>query len=118
MATLTSKHSDRLGEGFTALCGGALALNLLLVVALLGVLCVNGMGYFWQRNLVLLELDDGARILGELHDREEIPAPASGGEEEKRSTAVRLMVDSFSSYPVVLPALFYSSLPIVQGMVP
>jgi phosphate transport system permease protein len=69
----------------TALCGGALALNLFLVVALLAVLIINGGGYFWPHELVRLELADGSRILGELHDREEIP-PGDGdtGEPETR----------------------------------
>ena len=74
MATQHSKRSDMIGEGMTSLCSGALALNLLLVVALLAILVVNGMGYFWQRDLVEVELEDGTRILGEVHDREEIPA--------------------------------------------
>ena len=39
---IRSKRTDLLGEGLTALCGGALGLNLLLVVALLAVLAVNG----------------------------------------------------------------------------
>jgi phosphate transport system permease protein len=74
-----SGRGDLLGEGLTALCGGALALNLLLVVALLAVLSANGMSYFWQKELVQLELDDGRRILGEIHDREPIPTPSTGG---------------------------------------
>jgi phosphate transport system permease protein len=69
-----SKHTDLLGDGLTALCGGALALNLFLVIALLAVLVINGGGYFWPRELVRLELDDGSAVMGELHDREEIPS--------------------------------------------
>jgi phosphate transport system permease protein len=61
-----------MAEGLTALCGGALALNLILVVGLLAVLAVNGLGFFWQRELVSLELEDGTRILGEVHDRESV----------------------------------------------
>jgi phosphate transport system permease protein len=70
----------------TALCGGALAFNLLLVVALLVVLGINGMGYFWQGPLVHLRIEDGTRLLGELHGREEIPG--TGG----TATRVRLKV--------------------------
>jgi phosphate transport system permease protein len=66
-------RTDVLGEGLTALCGGALAFNLLLVAALLGVLVVNGMGHFWQDDLWLVELGDGSRLLGEITDREEMP---------------------------------------------
>jgi len=73
MTSKRSKRSDMLGEGLTSLCSGALALNLLLVVALLAILVVNGMGYFWQHDLVEIELDDETRVLGEIHEREETP---------------------------------------------
>ena len=69
-----ASRTDPLGVGLTALCGGALAFNLLLVVALLGVLAANGLGYFWQRPLVEFWLDDGTRRLGEIHDREPLPS--------------------------------------------
>jgi phosphate transport system permease protein len=55
------------------------------------VLCVNGMSYFWQRELVLLELDDGSRILGEVHDREEVPDDDMVTGDEPR-TRIRLKV--------------------------
>jgi phosphate transport system permease protein len=75
-----SKRSDVLGEGLTALCGGALGFNLLLVVALLVVLSVNGLGYFWQKDLVRIETEDGSILMGEIHDREEIPNTGIDGE--------------------------------------
>jgi len=80
----------------TSLCGGALALNLLLVIALLGVLAINGMGYFWQKELVQLDLVEphdvqGATILGELHDREPVPL-ADGEDPASQGTRVRLKV--------------------------
>lgn len=62
-------RTEAIGRSLTWLCGGALALNLLLVVGLLGLLVVNGGAYFWQRGLVQVELDDGRRLLGELHER-------------------------------------------------
>jgi phosphate transport system permease protein len=71
---------DRWGDSLTALCGGALALNLLLVLALLGLLARQGLAAFRQGELRLVELDDGTRHLGEVHDREEIPPDAGGGE--------------------------------------
>jgi len=77
-ATRAARRSDLLGEGLTALCGGALALNLLFVAALLAILAVNGLGYFWQRPLVQLELRDGRSLLGEIHEREPIPPAADG----------------------------------------
>jgi phosphate transport system permease protein len=64
---------DRLGESLTSLCAGALALNLVGVMALLVLLGVHGLAYFWQKDLVLVELRDGSRQLGEIQDREPIP---------------------------------------------
>jgi len=65
-------RSDIVGDGLTALCAGALAANLVLVVALLVVLAANGMGHFWQGRLLELELREEQRILGEVHERERI----------------------------------------------
>jgi phosphate transport system permease protein len=90
MATKHNKRSDRLGAGLTSLCSGALALNLLLVVALLAILVVNGMGYFWQRTLVEYELDNETRVLGEVHDREEIPAEIAGTPEGTTDYRIRM----------------------------
>jgi len=86
-----SKKADWLGDGLTALCGGALAFNLLLVVALLAVLCANGLGYFWQDPLLSIELDDGTRLLGEVKDREEIPQ-AEGADAAEAATRIRMRV--------------------------
>src|SRR5687767_5381107 len=74
---------DLLGQSLTALCGGALALNLLLVVALLALLAANGLGYFWQKPLERFELADGRVLLGEVHDADVAPLAAGetvGGE--------------------------------------
>lgn len=63
-------RTEAFGRSMTWLCGGALALNLLLVIGLLGLLLVNGGAYFWQRDLVRVTLDDGRQLLGEVHERE------------------------------------------------
>ncbi len=64
------RRTDVLGDSFTALCGGALALNLLLVVGILGLLAWNGGRYFWQRDLTELTLRDGGKVLGEVWETE------------------------------------------------
>jgi len=73
-----------LSNGLVALSGGALALNLLLIVGLILLIAVNGLGTFWQKRVVKLTLSDGTRLLGEIHDREPLP----GGE----GTRIRLKV--------------------------
>src|SRR5215208_2541834 len=68
------RRSDFLGRSFTWLCGGALAFNLLLVLAILGLLAYNGLSYFWQRDLIQLTLADGTRVLGEVWEHEKLDA--------------------------------------------
>lgn len=68
------RWSDFLGQSLTWLCGGALAFNILLVLAILALLTWNGFGYFWQEDLVEITLKDGTRHLGEIWEEEIIPA--------------------------------------------
>jgi phosphate transport system permease protein len=78
--TATSQRQrDFLGMSFTALCGGALALNLVLILGLLALIGWQGGRYFWQKDLLQVELTDGRKLLGEVHSFEEIPASAGGG---------------------------------------
>jgi phosphate transport system permease protein len=80
-----TRPSDLPGRAMTWLTGGTLALNLLLVAGLLAVLIWNGVGVFWPRPIVLLTLSDGSKVLGEIHDREDIPS-----EDAKAVVATRL----------------------------
>jgi phosphate transport system permease protein len=68
------RRSAALGQALTWLCGGALALNLLLVIAILALLAWNGLGYFWQKDLIELTLKDGRRVLGEVWNEEKSAA--------------------------------------------
>ncbi len=67
-------RSDILGQSLTWLCGGALALNILLVVGIMLLLAWNGLGYFWQRELVQITLKDGNRMLAEVWEVEKVVA--------------------------------------------
>jgi len=76
MAAADRRRRDLLGETLTSLCGGALALNVLLILALLGILAANGLPTFWQRPLALFTLTDGSRLLGEvLESQPLLPEP-------------------------------------------
>ncbi len=72
--TTSQRRRDFAGVSFTALCGGALALNLVLIVALLSLIGWQGGRYFWQKDLLEVELQDGRKILGEVHALELIAA--------------------------------------------
>ena len=51
----------------------AVAASLLMVAGLLLLVLVNGLGYFWPRDVARLELVDGQVIIGEIVGREPIP---------------------------------------------
>ena len=61
------------GTLFIWLAGGALACSLLLIGGLLALIFINGMGYFWPKDLVQLTLKDDTRVLGEIVDTQPIP---------------------------------------------
>jgi phosphate transport system permease protein len=82
--TSVVRPSDFPGRAMTWLTGGTLALNLLLIVGLLGLLIWNGAGYFWPRPLALVTLQDGTRYLGEIHAREQRPGTLPGAAAEYR----------------------------------
>ena len=65
------------GEPFVWLTGGALTLALLLVVGLIGLIVVNGMGFFWPKDVVRLTLADGAMMTGQIVEREPVPGKPS-----------------------------------------
>ncbi len=73
------RRSAAMGQAFTWLCGGALALNLLLVIAIMLLMAVNGLSYFWQKDLTLLTLKDGRKMLGEIWEVEQAPATTGAG---------------------------------------
>ena len=58
------------GDAMISLAAGALAANLLLVGGLVGLVAANGLGHFWQADIVALTQSDGATLLGEIADRE------------------------------------------------
>lgn len=65
------------GALFIWLCGGALAVSLLMIGGLVLLILVNGMGYFWPKDLVQYTLPGGTKVLGELVDTEMIPESES-----------------------------------------
>ncbi len=60
------------GTLFVWLCGGGLALSLLMIAGLMILIMVNGLGYFWPKDLVQLTLKDNTAVLGEVTGHEVI----------------------------------------------
>lgn len=48
----------------------ALSITLLMVLVLIGVVMLNGLGFFWPSDNALVTLTDGSRLLGEITARE------------------------------------------------
>jgi phosphate transport system permease protein len=65
------------GSLFIWLSGGALACSLLLIGGLLTLIFINGMGYFWPKDLLQLTLNNGTHVLGEMVDTQRIPETMS-----------------------------------------
>jgi phosphate transport system permease protein len=76
-------RADFSGRAMTWLTGGTLAFNLVTVAGLLALLVWHGAGAFWPRPIELVSLSDGTKVMGEVHDREEIPQ-AHGAVEASR----------------------------------
>jgi phosphate transport system permease protein len=74
---------DFLGVSLTALCGGALALNLVLILGLLTVIAWQGGRFFWQKDLPEFTLTDGSKLLGEIHSQQTIPTATEGAGGER-----------------------------------
>ncbi len=65
------------GSLYIWLCGGALGLSLLMICGLLILIMINGMGYFWPKDLIQFTLKDGSVVLGEWVATETIPESES-----------------------------------------
>lgn len=72
------------GSLFIWLCGGALGLSLLMIGSLLVLIMINGMGYFWPKDLIQLTLKDGSVVLGEWVATETIPDSESTNKHKGR----------------------------------
>ncbi len=78
------------GDTWIWLTGSALGLCLLMIAWLVGVVLVNGLGFFWPQPLVKLTLKDGGVFLGQVVDREPIPSPGTPEHNKKQRLQLKL----------------------------
>ena len=97
MKTFSFKKFFDSGSLFIWLCGGALGISLLMIGGLLVVVLINGMGYFWPKDLIQLTLKNGEVILGEWVATEIIPETESVDQSE-RQERVQLKVGNRDLY--------------------
>jgi phosphate transport system permease protein len=65
----------RRGDPGLWLSGSGLAVCLLMIGGMIGLILVNGLGFFWPRPVAKVTLKDGTALLGEISNREAIPTP-------------------------------------------
>jgi phosphate transport system permease protein len=78
------------GDVWIWFTGSALGLCLLMIAWLIGVVLVNGLGFFWPQPLVKLTLKDGGVFLGQVVDREPIPSPGTSEHNKKQRLQLKL----------------------------
>ena len=67
----------RRGDPAIWFTGTGLAISLLMITGMVGLILVNGLGFFWPRPLTRATLKDSTILLGEIVTREGIPAPGT-----------------------------------------
>jgi phosphate transport system permease protein len=89
-ATRPKRMGKAQGEGWVWFTGSALGICLLMVGGLIALILVQGLGFFWPDRLIRVTLRDGTVLLGEIVQREPIPAP--GTPEHNQHQRVQLKV--------------------------
>ena len=74
---MTLRELLRRGDPAIWFTGTGLGISLLMIVGMVGLILVNGLGFFWPRPLVRVTLNDGTVLLGEIAAREGIPKPGT-----------------------------------------
>jgi phosphate transport system permease protein len=67
----------RRGDPAIWFTGTGLAISLLMITGMVGLILVNGLGFFWPGPLTRATLKDSTILLGEIVTREGIPAPGT-----------------------------------------
>ncbi|RMH71242.1 MAG: phosphate ABC transporter permease PstA [Gemmatimonadetes bacterium] len=63
----------RQGEPFVWLTATAMTVTLLITLTLIGVVMINGLGYFWPSRLIELTLTDGTHVMGRVTQEDTMP---------------------------------------------
>ena len=80
----------RRGDPAIWFTGAGLGVSLLMIAGMIGLILVNGLGFFWPRPIVRLTLTDNTSLLGEIVTREAIPKP--GDPEHLRDHRIQVKV--------------------------
>ena len=72
------------GDAFVWLSAGATGFALLLILGVLYLIAAGGLGYFWPAEIVQIETTDGQVHLGEIWERQAMPADIASHPGEER----------------------------------
>jgi phosphate transport system permease protein len=72
------------GDPFVWLTGGALAVSLLMIGALVLLVATKALGFFWPADIVAIRLTDGQELLGQIRNREPVPRADGVGSDAER----------------------------------
>jgi phosphate transport system permease protein len=80
----------RRGDPAIWFTGTGLGISLFMIAGMVGLILVNGLGFFWPKPLTQVALADGTSLLGELVGREAIPQHAAPGAEPVHRIQMKL----------------------------
>jgi phosphate transport system permease protein len=80
----------RRGDPAVWFTGAGLGISLLMIAGMIGIILVNGLGYFWPSRLEQITLNDGTTLLGEIVTRQTIPTPGQAGVRERHRLQLKL----------------------------
>jgi phosphate transport system permease protein len=69
----------RRGDPAIWFTGTGLGISLLMITGMIGLILVNGLGFFWPKPLTRLTLTDDSAVLGEIVEREAVPHSGAAG---------------------------------------
>jgi phosphate transport system permease protein len=72
------RRRNFIGQVMTSLTGGALAISIVMIVGLFVLITMQGLVHFWPADLVEFTMKDGSHVLGEIHEREQVPGQDQG----------------------------------------
>jgi phosphate transport system permease protein len=87
---MTLRDAFRRGDPAIWFTGAGLGVSLLMITCMIGLILVNGLGFFWPQRLVRLTMAEGPPILGEIVARE--PVPTAGAPDQVRTYRLQLKV--------------------------
>ncbi len=93
---MTFRETLRRGDPAIWFTGAGLGLSLLMITGMIGLILVNGLGFFWPKAITRLTLSDGTPVLGEIVTREAIPKP--GTPEHLRAERLQIKVGNRDLY--------------------